>query len=175
MKFVRIAALCAAVPVLGLAAAGCGGGDGGGGDARTATSPAATSTAGAPAATEPASSPTTGAPAATATIAAPATAQTTSAGEVAVTAADLSFTPATFVISRGVDITVTMTNSGALAHTINVYRDQAYSNAVADTGTISGGGTGELTLTSTDTGDATQLFFRCNIHRQEMQGTISVE
>ena len=175
MTIVRTAALGAAMVVLSVAAAACGSDDDGGDDAPTATAPAATSTTSAASATEPASTPTTEAPAATATTAATATEPAGAPEEVVVTAADLSFTPPSFTINGDVDTTVTLTNGGALPHTINVYRDQAYSDAVADTGTISGGGTGELTLTSVAVGDATQLFFRCNIHQQAMQGTITVE
>jgi plastocyanin len=181
MKLTRFAALGAVATILAASAAACGG-DGAEEDdatsvpAATATSadaPAATATTEAPAATatgeDPAATATTQAPAATAT-------QPAAGPEArAVTAADLSFTPSTFTINGAVDTTITLTNSGALPHTIHVYRDQAYPDAVADTGNVSGGGTGEVTIASADIGDAAQLFFRCNIHPVAMQGTITVE
>jgi hypothetical protein len=60
---------------------------------------------------------------------------------------------------------------------MKVYSDAGYSSAVAgaDTDIITAGGSGGFTLTSAAIGGATQLFFRCEVHPAQMEGTISVE
>lgn len=93
---------------------------------------------------------------------------------VTVVAADLSFTPSTFEATAGEEVTVTLENTGQLPHTLTVFSDVSYTTPVegADTDTIAGGDTGEFTITFDEAGE---LFFRCEIHPTQMQGTITVE
>lgn len=125
-----------------------------------------------------------GSPSAAATTAAEATTEPTEpaedtpaaggAGAVTVVAADLSFTPTSFDVTAGEETTVTLDNTGALPHTLTVFSDADYTTAVdgADTDTIAGGDTGEFTVTFDEAGE---LFFRCTIHPNQMQGTITVQ
>ena len=96
------------------------------------------------------------------------------ADAITVVAADLSFTPDTFEAPAGEEFTVTLDNTGQLPHTLTVYSDAAYTTPVdgADTGSITGGDTGDFSVTFDTAGD---LFFRCEIHPVQMQGTITVE
>ena len=75
------------------------------------------------------------------------------------------------------DTTITLTNTGVAPHTMKVYRDQGYTDAVpgAETQPVAGGASDDFTLTSASIGGATQLFFRCTIHPAQMQGTIAVQ
>jgi plastocyanin len=159
VNIARTAALSAVVLLLAVAAAGCGdddenGDDGGAQAARPSASPTTGVIAGSPTASG-------GAP----------------AGEVAVTAADFSFTPPNFSVSGGSDTTITLTNSGNVSHTLNIYTDADYTQAIdgAATGRVSPGASGEFTLTSAQVGSATELYFRCEVHPLAMTGEITVE
>jgi plastocyanin len=107
-----------------------------------------------------------------------ATSTTASAGggdEVAITAEDFSFSPARLTISGASDTTITLNNTGDVPHTLNVYYDEGYTDLLRETGNVSPGANGELTIESDSIVEAPALFFRCNIHPQQMEGTITVE
>jgi plastocyanin len=76
--------------------------------------------------------------------------------------------------TEGDPITVEVTNTGTAPHTFTVYSDEEYTEAVegADTGNISGGGTGEFTTTFDEAGN---YFFRCDIHPTQMEGELIVQ
>jgi plastocyanin len=190
MKLVRGAALAAGLMVLGVAALACGGDDDDG-DSDEATEPAATSTRAAtstPAGTstplaedtaEPAAPTTAPAPAPTT---APAPPPTTAPAPpridtLTVSAGDFAFSPSALTVSGANDTAITVTNTGVTPHTMKVYRDQGYTDALAgaETQPITGGASGGFTLTSASIGGAAQLFFRCTIHPAQMVGTIAVQ
>ena len=160
MKFVRLAALGAAMLALGIAVISCGDDDdddaNGVGD-----EPLPTATRGT------AASPTAGA----------VETQPSGGATVTVTAADFSFSPAKFAVSGASDTEIEVTNGGSAPHTLTIYRDQEFSDAVngATTDRLSGGDTESFTLASSDIAGATQLFFRCEVHPSQMQGEITVE
>jgi plastocyanin len=166
MKFVRPAALGAFMLALAIAALACGGDDDDDDTNGAADEPLPTATRGT------AASPTTGAGGSPT---GGATQPAAGGDEVAVTAADFSFSPSTFSISGASDTTITLTNTGDLPHTIHVYYDAAYTDLLTDTGNVSAGETGEVTIESNSIESAPELFFRCNIHPSQMQGTITVE
>lgn len=130
--------------ILTLAAAACGGGAYSGGATATETPAAATR----PVAPTPAAG----------------------GGEttVDVAAADFSFDPAAFTVPAGVDVTMTLTNTGAAPHTLTVYRDAEFTERVqgAETGSVSGGSEDSFTATF----GAGKYHFRCEIHPTLMQG-----
>jgi plastocyanin len=104
------------------------------------------------------------------------TATTAAAGPdvISVVAADFSFDPIELEATKGDPITVEVTNAGSAPHTLTVYKDEEYAEAVegADTGNISGGGTGEFTATFDEAGN---YFFRCDIHPTQMEGELIVQ
>jgi len=92
------------------------------------------------------------------------------AGETSfqVVAKDFSFTPETFDVAAGKDVTITLNNQGSATHTLTVYRDDGPTEPVAgaDTRNVSGGSKGELTATFA----AGEYYFRCERHPTQMQG-----
>jgi plastocyanin len=93
---------------------------------------------------------------------------------ISVVAADFSFDPIELEATEGDPITVAVTNAGTQPHTLTVYSDEQFTEAVegADTGNISGGGTGEFTTTFDEAG---KYFFRCDIHPNQMEGELIVQ
>ncbi len=183
MKLARMAAIAAGLLVLTLAAVACGGDGDDNGDEGDATQPAATSTRAvatapppepteAPEATEEVKATETSAPAPTATA---TTAPTVDA--LTVNAGDFAFNPNALSVDGANDTAITLNNTGGAPHSMKIYRDAGYGDAVAgaDTDLVSAGASGSLTLTSTNIGAATQLFFRCEVHPSQMEGTIAVE
>jgi plastocyanin len=180
MKLVHGVVLAAGLIALTFAAIACGGDDGDSVESGDATQPAATSTRAATAAATPTAAEATNEPAATAPAApAPTAAATTppSIDTLTVSAGDFAFSPNVLSVNGANDTAITLTNAGVAPHSLKVYRDAAYGNAVAgaETGIISGGESDAFTLTSTDIGGATQLFFRCEVHPSQMEGTIAVQ
>jgi plastocyanin len=111
--------------------------------------------------------------------AAPATtapaAATDDAGDVVqVEARDFAFVPTELEATEGDPITVEVTNAGSAPHTLTVYADEEFTEAVegADTESISGGGSGDFTTTFEAAG---KYFFRCEIHPGQMQGELTVQ
>jgi hypothetical protein len=186
MRRVVLAALAATC----LAGAACGGDDERD-VAPTVTQAAATSTRPPPTATVAATStsepeiteaaPTEAAPTAPpATAAAPTPAPPTPAPRVdalSVAAADFSFSPSALSVSRGSDTVITLSNTGVAPHSMKVFRDAGYTDAVAgaETPSIDGGASAAFTLASADVGTSTQLFFLCTVHPNQMEGTIAVQ
>jgi len=93
---------------------------------------------------------------------------------ISVVAADFSFDPIELEGTEGDPITVEVTNAGIAPHTLTVYGDEEFTEAVvgADTGRISGGGTGEFTTTFAEAG---KYFFRCQLHPGQMQGELIIQ
>jgi plastocyanin len=185
VKLLRAAALTAALVMVTIAAAACGGHDDAGvdGDDATATvtRPASTATREATATQEaedtpaPASSP-TAAPTSAPPTSVPPTAAP-SVDSLNVSAADFAFSPSALTVNGANDTNITLTNTGITPHSMKIYRDQAFTDAVplAETQQIAGGASDDFTLTSVNVGVATQLFFRCEVHPAQMQGTIAVQ
>lgn len=153
MTTTRWIAVLALASVLAVGAVACGDDDDDG-DAATPTRAAAT------AAGTAAASPT------------PAVTEPAGGAVLEVTAADFSFAPAELTAAAG-SVTVSLTNSGAAPHTLTLYSDAAFTQQVdgADTGQVSGGGSGEFTVDL----EAAAYVFRCLVHPSAMQGSLTVE
>ncbi len=184
MNLARMAAVGAALITLSLMAMSCGGGGDDSDDGVDVTPAAATATRPAPAGTstpeaedtsEPAASP-TGVATSMPPTSVPATAAP-SVDALAVSAGDFAFSPNAIIVTGANDTKITMTNTGSAPHTMTVYRDQAFTQgiALAQTQPVAGGASDDFTLSSADIGAATQLFFRCEVHPSQMQGTIAVQ
>jgi plastocyanin len=155
MQFMRLAALGAVLVMLAVGVLACADDDGDDGS----DEPRATSTTGsAPRATSPT-----------------ADADGASGDEVTITAEDFSFSPAALTINGASDTTITLNNTGDLPHALTIYYDEGYTDLLRNTGNVSPGASGELTIESDSIVEAPDLFFRCSIHPQQMQGTITVE
>ena len=96
-------------------------------------------------------------------------------GETAVTvdAKDFSFDPDTFAVAAGEEVTITLDNTGSAPHTLTVYTDEEYTDAVvdADTGTVNGGDSGDFTATF----EGGEYYFRCEVHPGQMTGEFEAE
>jgi plastocyanin len=95
------------------------------------------------------------------------------ANEASVEAKDFSFEPDTVLVTAGEDVTVTLVNTGSAPHTLTVYTDEDYQDAVdgADTGTVNGGESGEFTVSF----EGGEYYFRCEVHPSQMQGELEAE
>jgi plastocyanin len=93
--------------------------------------------------------------------------------EVQVSMQDFAFDPDSFTVPAGVPVKIEATNDGSAPHTLTVYTDEAYQDAVedADTGTVSGGEDGEFTVTF----EGGEYYFRCEVHPAQMTGTFEAE
>lgn len=148
MKFASITLLGAAL-IASAALVGCGDDDDDDGDAAPTQAPAATSPAGE--ATEPAG-----------------------AGEtITITAQNIAYSTSEITLTAGESTTIVLDNRDEVQHTITLYEDQDFTEAVpdADTGLVAGGSQGEIEVTLDD---AEQHFFRCEVHPDQMQGVINV-
>ena len=160
MKIVRVMALGALVVMLAIGAIACSDDDDDGGDEPQASATTESGTAGSPTASGTTASP------------------TVSGGSedgLTITATDFSFSPAALTIDGATDNTITLNNTGDAPHTINIYYDAGYTDALADTGNVSPGTSSQVTVESNSVEEAPELFFRCNIHPQQMEGRITVE
>jgi plastocyanin len=156
MQLVRMAALGAALVLVAGGALACGDDDDNGGD-DGGDEPRATATAGStPQATSANGSPAAGGDA------------------VTITAADFSFSPAATTVDGTTDTTITLNNTGDLPHTLHVYYDAAYTDLHSNTGNVSPGASEEVSVTAHSVEAAQELFFRCNVHPDQMEGTITV-
>lgn len=92
---------------------------------------------------------------------------------VEVTAKDFSFDPKTFTVAAGKEVTVTLNNTGVSPHTITVYTDEEYKDAVdgAETGNVGGGDTGDFKATF----ESGEYYFRCEVHPTQMTGEFEAE
>jgi len=90
---------------------------------------------------------------------------------VEVDAADFSFLPNALDVDAGIDLTFVLSNADSAPHTLTVYSDADFTEAVvgADTGNVPGGTVGEFVTTL----DAGGYFFRCEVHPSQMQGTVT--
>jgi plastocyanin len=148
MRFLRTAAFGAVLLILAVGALACGDDDDDGGDGGGDEPQATSTTGGAGGGDE---------------------------DEVVVTAADFSFSPAALTISGASNTTITLNNTGDVPHTMNVYYNEGYTDLLRDTGNVSPGTSRELTIESDSIVQAPQLFFRCMLHPEQMEGTITVE
>ena len=92
---------------------------------------------------------------------------------VTVEAKDFSFDPKTFAVAAGEEVTITLNNTGSAPHTINVYTDDQYTDAVdgAETGNVDGGDTGDFKATF----EGGEYYFRCEVHPTQMMGEFEAE
>ena len=92
---------------------------------------------------------------------------------VTVEGKDFSFDPESFTITAGEEATVTLNNTGSAPHTLDVYTDENYENAVdgAETGNVDGGETGEFKATF----EGGEYYFRCEVHPTQMMGEFEAE
>jgi plastocyanin len=92
---------------------------------------------------------------------------------VEVDAADFSFDPDELSVPAGEELTFALSNTGSSPHTLTVYADEDYSEAVAgaDTENVPSETVGEFKVTL----DAGDYFFRCELHPGQMQGTITAQ
>ena len=117
--------------------------------AATATRPPATAT------TAPAVSPT----------AAAAASSPAAGGAVAVTIANLAYSPANLTARVGQKVTLNVSNRDAVDHTFTI-------DGVVDSGTIAGGKSAQVEFTPAQTG---RLTFYCTVHgRETMSGSVTV-
>ena len=92
---------------------------------------------------------------------------------VTVEGKDFSFDPDTFTVAAGKEVTITLDNTGSAPHTIDVYTDEEYTDAVdgAETGNVDGGETGEFKATF----EGGEYYFRCEVHPSQMTGEFEAE
>jgi len=95
------------------------------------------------------------------------------ADEYTITAKDFSFSPIESDVKAGEAI-VTLNNTGEVFHTMTVYADDQYAEAVegADTENVAAGESGEFTITFEE---GAEYFFRCELHPTQMTGELTVE
>ncbi len=87
---------------------------------------------------------------------------------------DFSFNPTSLEAPQGRLFNITARNSGATQHTLNVYKDAAYTTPLsADSHVEVQPGATEGVYVKFD--DVTTYYFRCEIHPQQMQGQITVK
>jgi plastocyanin len=162
MKYIRITLLVAASLLTVFAIAACGDDDeeeDGGNGAPAATSPADDGDDATPEVTDEAGD--TGG------------ATDGADDEVQVEMADFSFDPNTIQVPAEVPVKIEARSVGAAPHTLTVYTDEEFTDAVqgADTGTIAAGEDGDFTATF----DAGEYYFRCEVHPGQMQGELTAE
>jgi plastocyanin len=94
------------------------------------------------------------------------------ASAVTITARDFSFDPSDPTAQAG-STSVTLENEGSSSHTLTFYSDEARTTAIegADTGSVSGGDSASFDVDLA----AGTVYFQCDIHPSQMQGTIEVE
>ena len=95
------------------------------------------------------------------------------AKSVTVEAKEFSFNPAEFSVPAGEEVTVTLQNKGSTTHTLTVYSDDNFENAVdgADTGQVKSGDRGDFTTTF----EAGEYYIRCELHPSQMKGELDAE
>jgi plastocyanin len=123
----------------------------------------------APTATEASAATGTQAPSADATNTAEPTGD--GANALTITAQDFSFDPSDPTAKAGTT-SVTFENEGSFSHTLTFYSDEARTTPIegADTGSVSSGSSAGFDVTL----DAGTVYFQCDIHPSQMQGTIEV-
>jgi plastocyanin len=92
---------------------------------------------------------------------------------VEIDAADFSFDPTDVIVAGGIDLTFVLSNTGSAPHTLDIYSDEEFTEAVdgASTGNVPGGTVGEFTVTL-EPGD---YFYRCELHPGQMTGTLAAQ
>ena len=87
---------------------------------------------------------------------------------------DFSFNPTSFDAPKGRLYNITATNSGSTRHTLNVYKDAAFTVPLSPDAHIEvEPGAVEPRFVKFD--DVTTYYYRCEIHPQQMQGQIHVK
>ena len=94
---------------------------------------------------------------------------------VAATAKDFSFSLDKDAVTKGGQVTIEFKNSGSATHTITLYTDDAYTDAVSggDSGRVNGGGSKSFSFTTPADGD--ELYYRCEVHPTQMKGELSLQ
>jgi plastocyanin len=87
---------------------------------------------------------------------------------------DFSFNPTSFDAPKGRPYNITATNSGSTRHTLNVYKDAAFTLPLSVDAHIElEPGAAQGLFVKFD--DVTTYYYRCEIHPQQMQGQIHVK
>ncbi|MBA4170308.1 MAG: cupredoxin domain-containing protein [Chloroflexi bacterium] len=92
-------------------------------------------------------------------------------GAVAISSDDLAFDANVIMATAGEAFTVTLTNNEANPHNFSVYVEEG-GEAIVLGGIIGEGETDEVEVPALEPGE---YFFVCDLHRDEMSGTIVVE
>ncbi len=92
-------------------------------------------------------------------------------GAVELSAADLAFDASVIQASAGEAFTITFTNNDTAPHNVSVYTEEGGEEIVLGD-VIEGGATVEVEVPSLDAGE---YFFVCDIHPNEMTGSVVVE
>jgi plastocyanin len=93
---------------------------------------------------------------------------------VDITAQDFEFEADVTTVAPEAVIAVTFTNDGSAPHTVNFYSDEEYSEAIpaAESGQVSGGESVNFTFEALASGT---MYYRCEVHPQQMQGGLAIE
>jgi plastocyanin len=92
-------------------------------------------------------------------------------GTVEVTADNLAFSVETITAPAGEAFTVTFTNNESVPHNFSVYTEEG-GDEIAIGNVIGEGETDEIAIDALEPGE---YFFVCDVHAQEMTGTLVVE
>ncbi len=92
-------------------------------------------------------------------------------GAVELSAADLAFDANVIQATAGEAFTITFTNNDTAPHNVSVYTEEGGEEIVLGD-VIEGGATVEVEVPSLDAGE---YFFVCDIHPNEMTGSVVVE
>jgi plastocyanin len=92
-------------------------------------------------------------------------------GTVEVTADNLAFSVETITAPAGEAFTVTFTNNESVPHNFSVYTEEG-GDEIAIGNVIGEGETDEIAIDALEPGE---YFFVCDVHAQEMTGTLVIE
>lgn len=90
--------------------------------------------------------------------------------EIFIAIADFAFDPNPFTVPAG-HVAFTVTNNDAVPHTFSVFEDEEYTVATDVSVSVSAGASG----LGAGKFEAAELYFRCSVHPDRMQGEFTVE
>jgi len=91
---------------------------------------------------------------------------------VEVSAQNIAFQPSELTAPAGQAFTVVFTNQDGLAHSFALYRDEEYTDLIVETAQEGGPTTIELPVEALEAGE---YYFRCEVHPQQMEGTLTAQ